>query len=73
MSRYVEHVYTNDVWPRWVAIFDLQWKVIETQRLVEPDADYLKVMQATIERLTAEGWEIEARRVLVSASSAAMA
>jgi hypothetical protein len=53
MSRYVEHVYANDVWPRWVAIFDLQWRVIESQRF-EPDADLPGVMRATIERLTAE-------------------
>lgn len=59
MSRYREHVYINDVWPRWVALFDLQWKVIESQRF-EPDADLPGVMRATIERLTAEGWEIEA-------------
>lgn len=59
MSRYVEHVYINDVWPRWVAIFDLQWKVIESQRF-EADADLPGVMEAAIERLTAEGWEIEA-------------
>jgi hypothetical protein len=59
MGRYVEHVYTNDVWPRWVAIFDLLWKGIETQRL-EPDADLPGVMRAAIERLALEGWEIEA-------------
>ena len=59
MSRYCEHVYRNNVWPRWVAIFDLQWKVIETQRL-ESDADLPGVMRVTIERLTSEGWEIEA-------------
>jgi hypothetical protein len=59
MSRYREHVYINDAWPRWVTIFDLQWKVIETQRL-GPDADLPGAIRATIERLTAEGWEIEA-------------
>jgi hypothetical protein len=58
-GRYREHVYTSDCWPRWVAIFDLQWKVIETQRL-EPDADLSAAMRASIERLSAEGWEIEA-------------
>ena len=59
MSRYREHVYINSVWPRWLAILELQWKVIETQRL-EPDADLLGVMRATIERLAGEGWEIKA-------------
>jgi hypothetical protein len=51
MSRYRQHVYTNDVQPRWVALFDLQWKVIESQRS-EPDADLPGVMRAAIERLT---------------------
>ena len=59
VSSYVEHVYVNDVWPRWVAIYDLQWKVIESHRL-PLDADLPEVMQATIERLAGEGWEIEA-------------
>jgi hypothetical protein len=59
MGRYVEHVYINDVWPRWVAIFDLQWKVIESQRF-GPDADLPGMMLATIERLAGEGREIEA-------------
>jgi hypothetical protein len=59
MGRYVEHVYINDFWPRWVAIFDLQWKVIESQRF-GPNADLPGMMLATIERLAGEGGEIEA-------------
>jgi hypothetical protein len=47
------------VWPHWVALFDLQWKVIESQRL-EPDADLPAVMSVVVDRLTSEGWEIEA-------------
>jgi hypothetical protein len=34
-------------------------EVLEAQRF-DPDADLSGVMQAAIERLTAEGWEIEA-------------
>jgi hypothetical protein len=59
MSRFREYVYTNNALPRWLAIFDLQWKVVETQRL-EPDADLPAAMRVSIERLEGEGWTIEA-------------
>jgi hypothetical protein len=59
MGRYVDHVYRNDTWPRWLVIHDLQWKVLESQRL-EPDTDLPAAMRASIERLAAEGWVIEA-------------
>ena len=58
-GRYREHVYINDCWPRWVAVFGLQWQVIESQRL-EPGTDLHGAMAAAIERLAADGWKIEA-------------
>lgn len=33
MGRYRDNVYTNDTRPRWVAVFGLQWQVIESHRL----------------------------------------
>jgi hypothetical protein len=38
-----------------VAVFGLQWQVIESHRL-EPGADLLGAMTTTIERLAVEGW-----------------
>jgi hypothetical protein len=58
-GRYREHVYINDCWPRWVAVFELQWQVIEPHRF-EPAADLTGAMAAAIERLGLEGWQIEA-------------
>lgn len=62
MRSYRHHahqVYANDVWPRWLAIFDLQWKPLQVERL-EPDADMVASMRAALARLEGEGWEIEA-------------
>ncbi len=59
MGRYRHQVYANDTAPRWIAVFGLQWQTIESQRL-EPATDLCGAMTATVERLAAEGWEIEA-------------
>jgi hypothetical protein len=59
MGRYRHQAYTNDTRPRWVAVFGLQWQVLETHRL-EPIADLSGAMAAAIERLACEGWEAEA-------------
>jgi hypothetical protein len=59
MGRYRHQVYTNDTRPRWVAVFGLQWQVIESHRL-EPAADLSGAISAAIERLAAKGWQIEA-------------
>jgi hypothetical protein len=59
MARYRHNVYANDTMPRWVAIFGLQWQVIESNRL-EPAADLYAAITAALERLAAEGWEAEA-------------
>jgi hypothetical protein len=59
MGRYRHKVYEKATTPRWVAIFGLQWQVIESHRL-EPAADLYGAMLATIERLSGEGWSAEA-------------
>jgi hypothetical protein len=56
--RYRHNVYEKSTTPRWVAVFGLQWQVIESHRL-EPGADLLGAMTMTIERLTLEGWRAE--------------
>jgi hypothetical protein len=43
---------------RRTTVFGLQWQVIESHRL-EPGADLLGAMKATMERLSAEGWRAE--------------
>lgn len=59
MGRYRHQVYTNDTRPRWVAVYGLQWQVIESHRL-EPPADLSDAMAAAIARLAVDGWQIEA-------------
>src|SRR5579863_7266506 len=56
VGRYHHNVYTNANTPRYVVFFDLQWQIIEYQRL-EPATDLRSAMNATIERLASEGWE----------------
>jgi hypothetical protein len=59
MGRYHHNVYANDTMPRWVAVFGLQWQMIESHRL-EQASDLSGAMAAAIERLAREGWHIEA-------------
>jgi hypothetical protein len=59
MARYRHNVYANDTMPRWVAVFGLQWQVIESHRL-EPATDLYGAMTAAIARLATDGWQIEA-------------
>jgi hypothetical protein len=58
MARYHHNVYASAKTPRYVVIFDLQWKIIECQRL-EPAADLRSAMATTIDRLVSESWELE--------------
>jgi hypothetical protein len=58
MGRYRHKVYEKSTTLRWVAVFELQWQVIESYRL-EPGADLYGAMTTTIERLAAEGWRAE--------------
>jgi hypothetical protein len=59
MARHHHNIYASDTRPRWVAVFGLQWQVIESHRL-EPATDLYGSMAAAIARLAAEGWQIEA-------------
>jgi hypothetical protein len=58
MGRYRHQVYATSTSPRWVAVFGLQWQQIESERL-EPGADLQAAIEAAIERLSSEGWQIE--------------
>jgi hypothetical protein len=58
MGRFRHKVYEKSTTPRWVAVFGLQWQVIESYRL-EPDADLYGAMTAAIDRLATEGWRAE--------------
>jgi len=58
MGRYRHKVYENSTTPRWVAVFGLQWQVIESYRL-EPGADLFGAMTTTIARLAIDGWRPE--------------
>ena len=59
MGRYLQKVYAKAATPRWIVVFSLRWRPIESQRL-EPGADLAGAMAAAIERLAGEGWQIEA-------------
>jgi hypothetical protein len=60
MARYHHDVYAKSTTPRYCVTFDLQWKIIECQRL-EPAADLGSAMTAAIQRLTAAGWQPESQ------------
>jgi hypothetical protein len=62
MGRYHHNVYASANTPRYCVIFDLQWQIIECQRL-EPCADLRNAMTTTIDRLSSEGWQPEASPV----------
>lgn len=55
MAYYHHNVYANSKTPRYVVVFDLQWKVIHCQRL-EPLSDLKAAITGRIERLIEEGW-----------------
>jgi hypothetical protein len=58
MPRYHHDVYTSANTPRFVVLFDLQWQIIECERL-EPSADLRSAMTSTINRLVSDGWMLE--------------
>jgi hypothetical protein len=58
MARYHHNVYASAKTVRYIVLFDLQWKIIECQRL-EPCADLDTAMITAIHRLTEEGWQPE--------------
>jgi hypothetical protein len=58
MGRYTFPAFNKSPTPRYVVLWDLQWHVIDCQRL-EPAADLSLAMAAAIERLEGEGWQPE--------------
>jgi hypothetical protein len=59
MGRYTFPAFNTAATPRYVVVWDLQWTLIERQRL-EPAADLSGAMATAIERLAIDGWEAEA-------------
>jgi hypothetical protein len=58
MARYRHNVYAKSKTARYLVIFDLQWKVIDCQRL-ESCVDLRSAMTGTLNRLGSEDWEPE--------------
>jgi hypothetical protein len=58
MARYHHNVYAKSKTPRYVVLFDLQWTIIDFQR-IEPNTDLRSAMTTAIDRLTADGWQPE--------------
>jgi len=58
MARYHHNVYAPASTPRYSVLFELQWQIIECQRL-EPSADLAESMDAALRRLGDEGWQPE--------------
>jgi hypothetical protein len=58
MGRYRFIAYVNDGNPRYVVVWDLQWKPLQCQRL-EPHADLRVAMSAAIDAQAAQGWQVE--------------
>jgi hypothetical protein len=59
MGLYRHKIYEKATTARWIAVFGLQWQVIESTRL-EPAAALSGAMSAAIARLGGDGWQIEA-------------
>ena len=59
MARYQFPAFSKSVSPRYVVVWDLQWKPLECERL-EPAADLSGAMDAAIGRLAGDGWQAEA-------------
>jgi len=58
MGRYTFSAFNKANTARYVVLWDLHWRVVECQRL-EPAADLSGAMEATIERLSDDGWHAE--------------
>jgi hypothetical protein len=58
MARYTFHAFDKASTPRYVVLWDLQWYVVDCQRL-EPAADLSGAMEAEIARLASDGWQAE--------------
>lgn len=58
MARYHHNVYASAKTARYVVLFDLQWKIIECQRL-EPAASLTSALTTAVQRWIDEGWQPE--------------
>jgi hypothetical protein len=58
MPRYQHNVYASASTPRYLVVFDLQWQIIECERL-GPSTDLHCAMTTAINRLTSDGWKLE--------------
>lgn len=58
MGRYRFTAYVNDANPRYVVMWDLQWKPLHSQR-VAPNADLRIAMESAIQALVAQAWAVE--------------
>jgi hypothetical protein len=58
MGRYQYTTYDKTTLPRFIAIWDLQWALIEHTR-VAPGCDLSAAMSAAIQRIESEGWQAE--------------
>jgi hypothetical protein len=58
MGRYAYRVFAKSATARYCVLFNLQWQIIECQRL-EPASDLRDAMMAALARLAADGWQAE--------------
>ncbi len=58
VSRYKFIAYDRAATPRFIVIWDLQWQVIDCQRIA-PDVDLSAAMTASLCRLETQGWRKE--------------
>ena len=58
MARNRHDVYASAKSPRYLIVFDLQWQILECQRL-ESRTDLRGAMASAIDRLSCEGWRVE--------------
>ena len=58
MGRYRFTAYLNDGNPRYVVLWDLQWKPLHCHR-VEATANLRAAMEAAVDALNAQGWRVE--------------
>jgi hypothetical protein len=59
MARYTYPAFKTADAPRYVVLWDLQWRLLDCQRL-DPAADLSAAMEATIGCLEKAGWQAEA-------------
>jgi hypothetical protein len=58
MPRYKFPAYNKSTTPRFIVLWDLQWQILNCQRL-EPRSDLSAAMTTTLRQLETEGWQAE--------------